>query len=73
MRVLNENNIIEIPILLEHCELPIFMREKLYVDFTSDFEKGFDTLIQPLKKLVLENIGRLSDDDQITDYAVNWG
>lgn len=73
LRELEEKKVVIIPILLEECEIPLFLKEKLYADFTGEFDKGFQTLIRPLKKLSSEHIGRIDDGKNITDFAVNWG
>ena len=73
IRELEENDVVVIPILKEDCRIPIFLREKLYANFTKNFESGFQELFRPLQKLVSEHIGREKTEDQITDYAVNWG
>jgi hypothetical protein len=40
-----------LPLLIESCDIPGFLLDKLYADFTKDFEDGFETLLS-----------RLSDD-----------
>jgi hypothetical protein len=37
-----------LPLLIESCEIPGFLSDKLYADFTKDFEDGFDTLLRRL-------------------------
>lgn len=73
MRELEEKEVVVIPILLEDCEIPLFLKEKLYSDFTKDFEEGFKSLIRPLRKLTSEHMGRSSDESKVTDFALNWG
>ena len=73
MRELDEKKVVIIPILLEECEVPLFLKEKLYADFTKDFEKGFENLMRPLAKLFSDHMGRIEEGDKITDIAVNWG
>ena len=48
--VTNGTNTI-IPILIEDCELPIFLRDKLYLDFRGSFKQSFDKLVSDLQKL----------------------
>jgi hypothetical protein len=37
-----------LPLLIESCEIPGFLSDKLYADFTKDFEQGFETLLSRL-------------------------
>jgi len=73
MRELNEKKVVVIPVLIEDCEIPLFLQEKVYADFKKDFEEGFKQLIRPLSKLFSEHMGRSTNDDIITDYSINWG
>ncbi|EON79267.1 hypothetical protein ADIS_0272 [Lunatimonas lonarensis] len=38
MRELNEKKIVVIPILLDNCKVPLFLQEKVYADFRTDFD-----------------------------------
>lgn len=61
-----------IPILIDDCKVPVFLREKLYVDFRKDFDAGIGELLRPLSVLLKDKVGRRSVNDTIVDYAVNW-
>lgn len=43
----NRNNIL--PVLVEDCEIPIFLQDRLYADFRGSYEEGFNQLISALK------------------------
>lgn len=45
-----ENNKVKvIPVLLNDCEIPEFLKVKKYADFREDYSKGFDLLVQAFK------------------------
>ena len=48
---INGTQVKVLPLLIESCEIPGFLSDKFYADFTKDFEDGFETLLS-----------RLSDD-----------
>lgn len=73
MRELNEKKVIVIPVLLDDCKIPLFLQEKVYADFRTDFDSGFKALLRPLSKLFSEHMGRQNKNEIVTDYAVNWG
>ena len=73
MRELGEKKVVIIPILKEDCEIPLFLKEKVYADFRNDFEEGLSSLLRPLQHLISEHMGRMKKDDYITDFAINWG
>ena len=43
-----------LPLLCERCELPAFLVDKIYADFTGDFDEGFNRL---LDRLLADNFG----------------
>lgn len=73
MRELEERKVVVIPILKEDCDIPLFLKEKVYADFRTDFDKGLSSLIKPLQHLISEHMGRVKKDNSITDFAINWG
>lgn len=72
MRELNEKKVVVIPILLDNCKVPLFLQEKVYADFRTDFDSGFKSLLRPLSKLFSEHMGRHKKNDIVTDYAIHW-
>ena len=71
IRELEEKRVIIIPILIEDCTIPIFLREKMYADFRSDYDKGFSSLIEALAPIINESAGRVESPQYVTDFA--WG
>ncbi len=47
-REIEEDKKIIIPIYLKSCEIPIFLKERLYVDFRIDYPVGFAKLVQKI-------------------------
>ncbi len=43
----NRNKIL--PALLEDCEIPVFLQDRLYADFRKSFDEGFNQLLAALK------------------------
>jgi hypothetical protein len=69
MRELEEKKVIVLPVLLEDCKIPLFLREKMYADFRSSFDKGLS--------LVVDSLAKISNSDQSRivagEYHVDWG
>jgi len=61
-REIRGKHVIVLPLLLEPCKLPFYLRDKLYADFTKldDFDKEFQCLLKPMK---------LSEPNLKTDIA----
>ncbi|RLJ73668.1 toll/interleukin-1 receptor domain-containing protein [Pedobacter alluvionis] len=73
MREIEEKKAHVIPVVIDDCKVPLFLREKLYADFRTDFDAGLAELMRPLSALFSEHMGRNVGKDTITDYAINWG
>jgi hypothetical protein len=71
IREIESKSVVIIPILIEKCDIPIFLKEKLYADFTKSFDEGISQLMKPLSKLIVEYIGRNVGDFTNIDYAVS--
>lgn len=73
LRELEEKQVLVMPVLLEQCDIPIFVRGKLYADFTSNFDDGLRTVLEGVAKISNENLNRHRGDDFHTDWAIDWG
>jgi hypothetical protein len=73
VRELEEKRVVVLPVLLENCTIPLFLRDKLYADFRTDFDKGLQQVLESLARVASENLGRLEELDGHIDYATNWG
>lgn len=45
MRELNEKRVIVLPVLIENCEIPPLISDKVYADFIKDYASGLKTLL----------------------------
>lgn len=73
LRELEEKRVVVLPLLIEDCNLPIFLRGKVYADFKKSFENGFSELIKVLAPLISSNQGRTINDEYTTDWGIDWG
>jgi 5'-deoxynucleotidase YfbR-like HD superfamily hydrolase len=54
---IEKGHVIVLPLLAENCELPYFLRDKLYADFTSNYDKAFEKLLETLQ-IIPRSTGR---------------
>jgi hypothetical protein len=73
MRELEEKKTHVIPIIIEDCEIPIFLRDKKYADFRKDFITGLNELLRPLAPLTSDRMKRSENGETVIDYAFNFG
>lgn len=76
MLELDKRRIVVLPILIEDCEIPLFLRDKFYADFRTSFNNGLSTILESLSTMNNDELGRISDlnlPKTLSDYGVNWG
>lgn len=74
IRELDEKRVVVLPVLLEDCDLPVFLRDKLYADFRENFDSGLNTILEGIAKHITADVrGRVENSDFVTDWAVDWG
>lgn len=73
IRELDEKRVIVLPVLLEDCQIPLFLKDKMYADLRTDFESGLSSIMDAVSKVSNPNQSRFSDEEGYTDWAVEWG
>ena len=73
VRELEEKRVVVLPVLREDCEVPLFLREKMYADFRSDFDGGLKTILEAVARVTNEWQSRLDTPEWHTDWAIDWG
>jgi len=73
MRELEEKRVVVLPVVIEDCEIPLFLRDKLYADLRRDFESGVNSIMDAIARVTNPNQSRFSKEDEYTDWAIDWG
>lgn len=61
LRELEEKQVLVMPVMLEDCVVPVFVRGRLYADFRKSFDDGLRTILEGIAKVTNENLGRYKD------------
>lgn len=72
MRELDEKKVIVLPVLLEDCKIPIFLREKMYADFRTSFDKGLSLVVDSLAKITNQAQSRIEAQEYHVDWSMDW-
>jgi len=72
VRELEEKRVIVLPLLLEECEVPLFLREKMYADFRTNFDDGIKQVLEAIAKVTSDTLGRIDEPEWNIDWAVDW-
>ncbi|HFS0762671.1 TPA: toll/interleukin-1 receptor domain-containing protein [Pseudomonas aeruginosa] len=73
LRELEERRVVTIPVLLEDCKIPLFLRDKMYADFRKDFDVGMSALLEAVAGHSNPDQSRIEDVDGYLDWATDWG
>jgi hypothetical protein len=73
MRELEERRVLVLPLLLEDCDIPMFLREKKYADFRADYDTGLREMLDGIAAIISDRQGRIENPEYHTDWGVDWG
>lgn len=73
LRELQERRVVVLPLLIEDCELPVFLRDKLYADFRTDFQSGLNVLLPAIASATSLSLMRVEHDEYYVDFAFDYG
>lgn len=75
IRELEEKRVVVLPVLIEECKIPLFLRDKMYADFRKNYDIGFETTLDAIAKITSESSGRLINKTTSShvDWAIDWG
>lgn len=71
-RELEEKRVLVVPALLEKCDIPLFLRDKKYADFSKSFDEGLAAVLVSIAKFSNPTLGRIEKDDYLTDWSYDW-
>lgn len=72
-RELDERRVVTIPVLLEDCKIPLFLKDKMYADFRSDFDSGMFSLLESVAQFSNSDQSRLEDAEGYVDWSCDYG
>ena len=72
VRELEERKTVVMPCVIGDCEIPLFLRDKLYADFRENPDEAFRLVDQSLAKVSGALQGRSEEPEFHTDHALEW-
>lgn len=72
VRELEEKKVVVMPCVIDDCQIPLFLRDKLYADFRKDADAAFNLVDKSLAKISNPFQGRVEQPKFHTDWAVDW-
>lgn len=72
-RELEERKVLVLPVLLEDCKIPLFLKDKIYADFRSDYDIGLSAVLEGIAPVTNADQGRIESASGTLDWAEDWG
>ncbi len=72
IRELEEQNTIVMPVVIDDCTIPLFLKDKLYANFNKDPDEAFHLIDSSLARISNPAMSRFLQPDFKTDYAFDW-
>lgn len=72
VRELEEKRTLVMPVVIEDCEIPLFLRDKLYADFRKDPDQAFSLIDRSLAQYSNPTTSRVDSPNFHTDFSVVW-
>jgi len=70
LKELEESRWIIVPILLEDCDVPDFLKDRIAVDFRKQFEQAIQYLLYTIQHLISITSGRIEAERFYTDWRI---
>jgi hypothetical protein len=72
VRELEEHRVVVLPLLIEDCDVPLFLRDKLRGDFRSDFERGVSDVLAAIAPVTNVHRARIEEPEFLIDWAIDY-
>lgn len=72
VRELEERHTLVLPCIIDDCEIPLFLRDKLYADFRKEPDKAFSLVDRSLARISNATMSRIESPDFYTDFSFDW-
>jgi len=73
VRELEEKRVVVLPVLVEDCDIPMLLRDKLYADFRTSFQDGLKVTLEAIAKVTSGTMGRIGTAEHHGDWAIDYG
>jgi hypothetical protein len=72
MRELEEKKVLVLPCIIDDCDVPLFLREKVYADFRKNPNEALTQAHDALLRITNLQQGRIESPDFHTDWSYDW-
>ncbi len=73
VRELDEKRVVVLPVLVDDCEIPLFLRDKFYADMRTDYDRGLRQILEAVASVTTPYMARIDEPEWTIDYSMDWG
>ncbi|MCC6667196.1 MAG: toll/interleukin-1 receptor domain-containing protein [Polyangiaceae bacterium] len=73
LRELEERRVVVLPVRVDDCTFPIFLRDKVYADFRTSFDQGLEAVLEGIASVTAEGLGTIDRPEFHVDWSMDWG
>ncbi len=73
VRELEKKNVVVMPVMFEDCDVPEFVRGKLFADFRTDCDDGLSTIVEGIDRVTNPTQARIIQIKYNLDWSIEWG
>jgi len=70
IRELEEKSVFVLPVIIEDCSIPLFLKEKKYADFRKDKDQALKDVLEATARLTTDTLVRKTTPKMNTDYGL---
>lgn len=70
VRELEAKSVFVLPIVVDDCNIPLFLKDKLYADFRKDKDKALKDVLEATARFTSDTLYRRTTPKMITDYGL---
>ncbi|MFQ6242830.1 toll/interleukin-1 receptor domain-containing protein [Sinorhizobium meliloti] len=72
VRELEERNTVVMPVVIDDCKIPLFLKDKLYANFNKDPDEAFNLIDNSLARISNPSMSRVEQPTFHTDFSLDW-
>lgn len=73
MRELDEKRVVVLPVVIEDCTIPLFLRDKFHADFRKSFDAGLRRILESIARITSDSLARVDSPHGHIDWSTETG
>lgn len=71
IRELEEKRVVVLPVVIDNCKIPLFLKDKKYADFRQNFNEAMFEVVTALARVTSDVLGRSTGKETESDWSID--